>query len=119
MMISPIPIDDFTGSDVEYLLDEASMRFENNNCWVIRVPARLCLAADHTDYWEAFTPELVTFASDSTLMKAVIVPRSDSLIRMSNMGEFEDCQFDLNDETQIHHHDVPVLFPLPERFQAD
>ncbi|MDE0574633.1 MAG: hypothetical protein OSB32_03530 [Candidatus Poseidoniales archaeon] len=98
-MVSPTPMDGFTDSNVEHLLDEASMRFENDNCWVIRVPARLCLAADHTDYWEAFTPELVTFASDSALMNAVISPRSDSVIRMFNVGEFEDCQFDLNDDT--------------------
>ena len=96
-MISPIPIDGFASSNVEFLLNEASMRFENDKYWVIRVPARLCLTADHTDYWEAFTPELVTFASDSAVMKAVISPRSDSVIRMFNVGEFEDCQFNLND----------------------
>ena len=101
-MISPTTMDDFAGSGVQHLLDEAIELFENDKCWVIRVPARLCLAADHTDYWEAFTPELVTFASDSALMNAVISPRSDSLIRMFNLGEFEDCQFDLNDGGPPH-----------------
>ncbi len=101
-MISPTTMDDFAGSDVQHLLDEAIELFENNKCWVIRVPARLCLAADHTDYWEVFTPELVTFASDSALMNAVISPRSDSLIRMFNLGEFEECQFDLNDDVPPH-----------------
>ena len=96
-MKTPRSMDDFAGSDVQELLGEAEARFENGNCWVIRVPARLCLAADHTDYWHAFTPELVTFASDSCSMRAVISSRTDSQVRMFNMGEFEDCQFDLND----------------------
>jgi galactokinase len=97
MMIAPIPMDDFTGSDIQQLVGAASERFDNRNCWVIRVPARLCLAADHTDYWEVFTPELVTFASDSALMNAVISPRSDSMIRLFNVGDFEYCEFDLNE----------------------
>ena len=90
-------MDDFVGSAVQRLVADASVRFENRNCWLIRVPARLCLAADHTDYWEVFTPELVTFASDSALMNAVISPRSDSMIRLFNVGDFEDCEFDLNE----------------------
>ena len=97
VMKTPRSMGDFAGSDVQQLLDVAEARFENRNCWVIRVPARLCLAADHTDYWHAFTPELVTFASDSCMMRAVISPRTDSQVRMFNTGEFEDCQFDLND----------------------
>ena len=97
-MKTPRSMDDFAGSDVQQLLDEAKDRFENGNCWAVRVPARLCLTADHTDYWHAFTPELVTFASDSCSMRAIISPRSDSLVRMFNMSEFEDCQFDLNDD---------------------
>ena len=98
-MMAPTSMNDFVGSEVQPLLEEASKRFGGKNCWVIRIPARLCLAADHTDYWEVFTPELVTFASDSTLMTAVISPRKDSRIQMFNMGEFEDCQFNLNEDT--------------------
>jgi galactokinase len=91
-------MDDFVGSDVQRLVEDASVRFENRNCWLIRVPARLCLAADHTDYWEVFTPELVTFASDSALMNAVISPRKDSMVRMFNAGDYEDCEFDLSED---------------------
>ena len=101
-MIAPRDIEDFTGSDVQRLLEQASARFGGQYCWVIRVPARLCLAADHTDYWEAFTPELVTFASDSATMNAVISPRSDSIVRMFNIGDFEDCEFDLNENVPPH-----------------
>ena len=97
VMITPRSMEEFAGSDVQQLLDEAEARFDNGNYWAIRVPARLCLAADHTDYWHAFTPELVTFASDSCMMRAVISPRTDSQVRMFNMSDFEDCQFDLND----------------------
>ena len=77
VMKTPRPMDDFAGSDVQQLLGEAEARFDNGNYWVIRVPARLCPAADHTDYWHAFTPELVTFASDSCTMRAVISPRRE------------------------------------------
>ncbi len=97
-MISPTPMDDFTGSDIQQLVGAASERFDNPDCWVIRVPARLCLSADHTDYWHAFTPELVTFTSDSCMMRAVVSPRTDSQVRMFNMSDFEDCQFDFNDD---------------------
>ena len=97
MMIAPTPMEDFTGSDIQQLIGAASERFDGPDCWVIRVPARLCLVADHTDYWHAFTPELVTFASDSCTMRALISPRRASLVRMFNMGDFDDCQFDLND----------------------
>ena len=98
-MIIPRSMNDFTDSDVQRLIEVASRRFGDREYWVIRVPARLCLAADHTDYWEAFTPELVTFASDSATMKAVISPRTDSMVRMFNVGDFEDCEFDLNEDT--------------------
>ena len=84
-MIIPRSMNDFTDSDVQRLIEVASRRFGDREYWVIRVPARLCLAADHTDYWEAFTPELVTFASDSATMKAVISPRTDSMVRMFNV----------------------------------
>ena len=47
--------------------------------WVIQVPARICLAADHTDYWSGFTSELVVMASDSQIMTAVIGPRDDGV----------------------------------------
>ena len=80
MMVAPIPMDEFTGPDIQQLVGIASELFDNRNCGVIRVPARLCLAADHTDYWEIFTPELVTFASDSAMMWAVISPRTDASV---------------------------------------
>ena len=96
-MIIPRSMNDFTDSDVQRLIEMASRRFGGREYWVIRVPARLCLAADHTDYWEAFTPELVTFTSDSVTMHAVISPRTDSMVRMFNVGDFEDCEFDLDE----------------------
>ena len=98
-MIGARPLDDFTAPNLNRLVGVAKDLFGHQNCWIIRVPARLCLAADHTDYWEAFTPELVTFASDSATMKAVISPRTDSMVRMFNVGDFEDCEFDLNEDT--------------------
>jgi len=95
-MIVARPLDDFAAPGLERLMVLAKELFGKRNCWIIRVPARLCLAADHTDYWEAFTPELVTFASDSALMTAVISPRTDSRVRMFNVGDFEDCEFDMD-----------------------
>ena len=95
-MIVARPLDDFAAPSLERLMVLAKELFGKRNCWIIRVPARLCLAADHTDYWEAFTPELVTFASDSALMTAVISPRTDSRVRMFNVGDFEDCEFDMD-----------------------
>ena len=96
-MIGARPLDDFTAPNLNRLVGMAKDLFGHQNCWIIRVPARLCLAADHTDYWEAFTPELVTFASDSALMTAVISPRTDSVVRLFNVGDFDDCEFDLNE----------------------
>jgi len=96
-MIAPIPMNRFSGSELQQMIDVAKSNFQSGEGWFIQVPARLCLAADHTDYWEAFTPELVTFASDSCTMKALIAPRNDSMVRMFNMGDFEDCEFDLNE----------------------
>ncbi|MDE0708365.1 MAG: hypothetical protein OSB33_05390, partial [Candidatus Poseidoniales archaeon] len=95
-MIDARPLNDFTTPDLEQLIDAAKTLFENRDCWVIRVPARLCLAADHTDYWEVFSPQLVTFASDSCTMRAVISPRTDSLVRLFNMGKFENYEFDMS-----------------------
>ena len=97
MMVNARPLSDFTHTDIDHMLESARSLFGERDCWVIRVPARLCLVADHTDYWEVFSPQLVTFASDSCTMRAVISPRNDSLVRMYNMGEFEDCEFDLNE----------------------
>ena len=58
--------------------------------WIIRVPARLCLAADHTDYWNAFTAELITMASDSQEMICVIGAREDGLVScVSSENKFE------------------------------
>ena len=96
-MINARPLSDFTHADEDQLIVAAKDLFVDRDCWVIRVPARLCLVADHTDYWEVFSPQLVTFASDSCTMRAVVSPRTDSLVRMHNMGEFEDCEFDLNE----------------------
>ena len=96
-MIGTRPLDDYTAPDLQQLVGLAKESFDNRDCWIIQVPARLCLAADHTDYWEVFTPELVTFASDSAVMRAVISPRSDSMVRLFNVGDFEDCGFDLNE----------------------
>ena len=96
-MIIARPLDDFAAPNLKRLVGAAKELFGARDCWIIRVPARLCLAADHTDYWEVFTPELVTFASDSTVMRAVISPRSDSMVRLFNIGDYEDCEFDLNE----------------------
>ena len=96
-MIGTRPLDDYTAPDLQQLVGLAKESFDGRDCWIIQVPARLCLAADHTDYWEVFTPELVTFASDSAVMRAVISPRSDSMVRLFNVGDFEDCGFDLNE----------------------
>ena len=98
-MIGARPLDDFVAPNLKLLVGLAKDFFGDHDCWIIRVPARLCLAADHTDYWEAFTPELVTFASDSALMTAVISPRTDSIVRLFNVGDFDDCEFDLNEGT--------------------
>ena len=95
-MINARPLSDFAYTGEDDLIDAAKDLFGERDCWVIRVPARLCLVADHTDYWEVFSPQLVTFASDSCTMRAVICPRNDSLVQMYNMGEFEDCGFNLN-----------------------
>ena len=96
-MIDARPLSNFTSSELNRLMVAAKALFDGQRCWIIRVPARLCLVADHTDYWGAFTPELVTFASDSATMRAVISPRSDSMVRMFNVGDFDDCEFDLDD----------------------
>ncbi len=96
MMIDACPLSDSPHADADQMMNAAKDLFGERDCWVIRVPARLCLVADHTDYWEVFSPQLVTFASDSCTMRAVISPRNDSLVQMYNMGEFEDCRFNLN-----------------------
>jgi len=95
MMINARPLSEFSGTDCKRLIDAAKDLFGERFCWVVQVPARLCLAADHTDYWEVFSPHLVTFASDTSKMGAVISARTDTLVRMFNMGEFDDCEFDM------------------------
>lgn len=66
--------------------------------WVIQVPARICLAADHTDYWSGFTSELVVMASDSQIMTAVIGPRDDGVISCNSMSEeFEPWEQELGE----------------------
>lgn len=70
--------------------------------WVIQVPARICLAADHTDYWQGFTSELVVMASDSQVMTAVIGPRDDGIISCSSMNKgFEPWEQDLGENIPI------------------
>jgi len=67
--------------------------------WVVSMPARLCAAADHTDYWECFAPELVTFASAEHRMWAIIKPRDDSVVRMqSTHPSFTDREFDISQD---------------------
>jgi galactokinase len=97
-MINARPLDDFSHPEIGQMLSAAKSLFGGRNCWVVRVPARLCLVADHTDYWEVFSPQLVTFASDSCAMQAIISPRDDSLVRMCSFG-FEDHEFDLNGDS--------------------
>ena len=36
---------------ISNLVQEYENEFGVGPVWVLRVPARLCLAADHTDYW--------------------------------------------------------------------
>ena len=98
-MIRAQPLNQFPVAKSERLIDAAKNLFGERDCWIIRVPARLCLAADHTDYWEVFSPHLVTFASDSSTMQAVISPRSDTQVRMFNMGDFDDCVFDIRENS--------------------
>ncbi len=70
--------------------------------WVIQVPARICLAADHTDYWPGFTSELVVMASDSQIMTAVIGPRDDGFIYCNSMdGEFDPWAKNLGENIPI------------------
>ena len=67
--------------------------------WVVSMPARLCAAADHTDYWECFTPELVTFASAEHRMWAVIGPRDDSVVQLqSTHPSFTKRVFDISED---------------------
>ncbi|HHZ74215.1 MAG TPA: hypothetical protein EYN58_03370, partial [Candidatus Poseidoniales archaeon] len=70
--------------------------------WVIQVPARICLAADHTDYWPGFTSELVVMASDSQIMTAVIGPRDDGFVYCNSMDEeFDPWEENLGENIPI------------------
>ena len=70
--------------------------------WVLRIPARLCLAADHTDYWIGFTPELITMASDSQEMICVIGAREDGEVScVSSNDKFEPWQKKI-DSVKLH-----------------
>ena len=70
--------------------------------WVIQVPARICLAADHTDYWPGFTSELVVMASDSQVMCAVIGPRDDGVVSCNSVGDgFEKWEQELGENTPV------------------
>ena len=51
MMVNARPLSDFAYTGVDQLIDSARALFDERDCWDIRVPARLCLVADHTDYW--------------------------------------------------------------------
>jgi len=66
--------------DIVDLVEQYEDAFGVGPVWITRVPARLCLIGDHTDYWKGFTPELVTMASDSQEMWGVIGARDDGLI---------------------------------------
>lgn len=84
-------------------LSDALARFEDSFgaglVWVVSMPARLCAAADHTDYWQCFSPELVTFASAEHRMWAIIKPRDDSVVRMqSTHPSFTDREFDISQD---------------------
>lgn len=71
-------------------IQEYVSQFGEGRVWIVQVPARICIAADHTDYWKGFTSELITMASDSQLMTAVIGPRDDNEIHcQSTSAEFE------------------------------
>ena len=91
------------------LLDAYEEVYGPGDVWVVRVPARICLAADHTDYWRLFTPELLTFASDEYAMFAVIGPREDRRVRLFSMDGFDACEFSI-EEAPVHH---------PEASEAD
>mgnify|MGYP001317980729 CR=1 FL=1 len=66
--------------------------------WIIRIPARLCLAADHTDYWIGFTPELITMASDSQEMLCVIGARDDGIVScVSSDEKFESWNKEIDE----------------------
>ena len=81
--------------------------------WVIRSPARLCLAADHTDYHTWFSPELLTVASADAVMSAVVAPLEEMVIRLhSTDARFDsvDISFDGGPE-----HGVDWLAWLDER----
>ena len=83
---------------ISNLVQEYENEFGVGPVWVIRVPARLCIAADHTDYWLGFTPELITMASDSQEMWVVIGARDDSLIScVSSHEKFESWQEEIID----------------------
>ncbi len=66
--------------DIVNLVEQYERAFGVGPIWITRVPARLCLIGEHTDYWKGFTSELVTMASDSQEMWGVIGPRDDGLI---------------------------------------
>ncbi len=82
-------------------LTDALAHFEDSfgaaPVWVVSMPARMCAAADHTDYWECFTPELITFASAEHRMWAIISPRDDQTVRLqSTHPTFTERVFDIS-----------------------
>lgn len=77
--------------DLVLLLEDYESKFGVGPVWIVSVPARICLAADHTDYWMGFSPELLTMGSDSQVMWGVIGPRSDNRIFATSSDEaFQD-----------------------------
>ena len=79
--------------NISELVQEYENEFGVGPVWIIRIPARLCLAADHTDYWIGFTPELITMASDTLEMWAVIGARDDDIIScVSSDKRFEEWE---------------------------
>jgi len=104
-------------SNISNLVQEYEHEFGVGPVWVVRVPARLCLAADHTDYWLGFTPELITMASDAQEMWAVIGTRDDNIIScVSDNKKFEPWQEKMIDQSEIGKNwlDWLALIGVPE-----
>ncbi len=73
------------------LLTKYEGKFGVGPVWIVSVPARICVAADHTDYWRGFSPELLTMASDGQTMWGVVGPRDDGSVSCSSSDEsFDD-----------------------------
>ena len=83
-------IADQVGPELAAVINRFEKRCGANMVWVVRCPARLCLVADHTDYHEWFSPELITFASNTAVMTAIITPLEEKIIKIHS----SDVAFD-------------------------